>query len=508
MTETQPQRPGSSPADGAPGATVARNAFHLAMGQVATTVLAIAMSATLGRLLGAQEFGLLYLLTTMSAFAYVFAEWGLPLFVIRQVARDRSRSGALLGTALALRFGLAIAAMVPVALIAWLLGYGARTATLAVLLILSGLPLALAQAYGMLFRAHDRMDGDAALSVSNKAIALLVALPALSLGMGIPGMVLAQAVAGAGALVVAARLYRRLGAGPIRVDRATARELIVGGVPILATTGVISFQPYLDALILSRLAPAVAVGWFGAAKTILGTLTAPATILGAAAYPRIARVAGDTAALRREIRSVLRPLLWLAALAGTGTYLFAEAAIGLVYGLAGFAPAATILKVFAPGLFLLFIDILLGGTVYACGRATGFAAVKIVSVVAAAGMEVVLIPMFQERYGNGGIGVVVAFALCELIVFAGSIALLPRRTFAPAVVLDVGRALASAGATIVLFRLIPALPAWAGIPLCIGAFAAASAALGLSNRADLEMLLRLIRGRIAKVSQVEDASGP
>ena len=114
-----------------------------------------------------------------------------------------------------------------------------------------------------------------------------------------------------GRSAVAARLHRRLGAPPLRFSSETARELFTAGSPILAMTAAIAVQPYLDAIILSKLAPATVVGWFGAAKNILGTLMAPAVILGAAAYPRLARASADAASLRREVRAAFRPLLWL-----------------------------------------------------------------------------------------------------------------------------------------------------------------------------------------------------
>src|SRR4029450_10226112 len=170
-------------------ATVARNAFYLVLGQIATTALAIVLSSALGRLLGAADFGLLYLLTTTCAFAFVFVEWGQPALVIREVAKDHSRAGELLGTALILRVVFALLTLVPVWVVATALGYDARTHRLPMLLILASLPLFLAQAYSMIFRARDRMSGDALVSVSSKALLLLVALPALDLGLGIPGVV-------------------------------------------------------------------------------------------------------------------------------------------------------------------------------------------------------------------------------------------------------------------------------------------------------------------------------
>lgn len=495
MKDPLPEGPRLEAASIEPRRAVARNALNLVLGQAATTALAIVLNAALGRYLGAKDFGLLYLISTMSTFAYVFAEWGQPFFVIRQVARDPGSSAALLGTALALRVGFAILVTLPAWLVGWALGYELSTRWLAVFLILATLPLFLAQGCGMVFRARDQMGLDATVSVSNKAMALALTLPALSLGLGIPGVVVAQGIAGLAALGMALFLYRRQDGVPLHASSRIARDLLAGGAPILAMTAAISVQPYLDVVILSKLAPVVVVGWFGAAKSILGTLMAPATILGAAAYPSIARASADPVALRKEVRSALRPLLWLGGLAGTGTYLFAATVVGLIYGSRGFGPAATILEVFAPGLFLLFIDILLGNVIYASGRGTGFAVAKILSVVVGTGLDIALIPIFQERFNNGGIGVMVAFALSEVVVFIGSMFVLRRGTLTLETALDVGRAVGAAGATVLLFRMLPLLPPWVGIPLCVVAFAVASFLLGLMGWRDLALLSTVLRRR-------------
>jgi O-antigen/teichoic acid export membrane protein len=479
--------------DGAAGrASFARNALWLLLGQVATTALAVVFSAALGRALGAHDFGVFYLITTMATFAYVVAEWGQPMLVIREVARAPGRAGELLGTALVIRGALALLALVPAALVGAALGYDARTRGLSLLLIVALLPLAAAQAYGMVFRGRDQMGREALVSVTNKAVALAVTLPVLAVGAGVAGVIGAQAVAGVAALGLAVELYDRLGAPALHVSAPTARALLSEGAPILVMSGTIAAQPYLDAIVLSALVPATVVGWFGAARIVLGTLTAPATILATAAYPRLVRATG-TPALPGEVRAALRPLLWLGALAATGTFLFARPVIGAIYGAESFAPAAVILTVFAPGFFLLFIDVLLGHVVYATGRGAGFAAAKVASVVAGTALNLVLIPYFQRRSGNGGIGVVVAFALSELIVFAGAAFVLRRGTFQPAMAVDVARALAAAGVTLGLFHLLRPLPFWFGLPLCVVVFAAASLALGLVSAADARLLRTLVR---------------
>lgn len=500
-----PARAVVRPAD--PDATVARNAFYLVLGQVVSTALAIVLSAALGRSLGPGDFGVYYLITTMCAFAYVFVEWGQSYFVIRQVAREPLRSGELLGTALALRAGFAIVVTGLAALSGWALGYGTRTTALSTLLIVASIPLFLAQGYGMVFRARDQMGRDATVTVANKAMALCVTLPALAYGGGIPGVIFAQGVAGIAGLLIAAKLHRDLRPPSLCVSRAAAREIVAAGAPILAMTAAIWAQPYLDAILLAKLAPATVVGWFGAAKNVLGTLIAPAVILGAAAYPRLSRASADPAALRREVRAAFRPLLWLGALAATGTYLFAAAAIDLIYGAKGFGPAGVILEVFAPGLFLLFVDILLGNIIYASGRGTGFAIAKVVSVVVGTALDVVLIPVFQEHFGNGGIGVLVAFALSEFVVFAGAMMTVRPGTLDARTGLDVARALAAAAATVALFRLVPPVLPWFGIPLCVGVFTAASLAVGLVGWSDLGVLRALLRrpGVLSATPQPEES---
>jgi O-antigen/teichoic acid export membrane protein len=407
----------------------------------------------------------------------------------------------MLGTGLALRIAFAALVTAIAWFIGWALGYDARTQRLSVLFIVATLPPFLAQGYSMAFKARDQMGRDVSVTVSYKAVTLVLTLLALGLGAGIPGVLAAQAVGGLAGLRMAAMLYRRLGATRLRASFDTARELLAGGSPILLATAAVAAQPYVDAVILSHLVPAPVVGWFAAARTVLGTLLVPANVLGAAMYPRLARASGDARVLREEVRSGLRPLLWFGGLAAAGTYLFAGTAIAVIYGASRFAPAATVLEVFAPGLFLLFIDMLLASVIYATGRGTAFAIAKVVSLVVGTGLDFLLIPLFQAHLGNGGIGVVVAFALSEFVVFAGAIIALPRGTLEPAMALDVLRAVGAATVTLLIFRLMPSLSPWVGIPLCIIIFAAASLASGLLGPRDLAALRTALWNQRAAGSQ-------
>jgi len=484
-----------SPAEGTESGhrTVARNAFYLVLGQVVTTALAILFSAALGRTLGARDFGVYFLVSSFATFAYVLVDWGQQFYVIREVARQPERGSLLLGTALVLRAVGAALVVVPSGLAAWALGYDAITCWYLVVFIAVSLPFFLAQSYGMVFRARDRMGLDAWVSVANKIALLGLALAALALGRGLPGVFVAQVLAGFLALAVATRLYRRVTTGPLRYSPQVAREILLGGTAFFTFSAVSNIQQYIDVVILSKLAPADVIGWYGAAKNIMGTMLAPALILGAASFPRLARAAANRGRFKAEARAALRPILWLGALAAIGTFLFADDAIAIVYGPLHFGPSGIILKVYAPGFLLLFMNVLFGNALFALGRAKAFSVVKVASVVVSTALELVLIPIFQQRTGNGGIGVVAAFVASEFVVFGGAIILLRREGLGLDILVDMTRALGSAALTLLLFWWLPPLPFLVGVPVCVIAFLVCSVGLGLVRRADVQLLRALLR---------------
>ena len=494
---SEPSEPDTSHA----GVGLARNAFYLLIGQVASTALAIVYNGALGRSLGASDFGLYFLISSFAAFASVIVDWGQQAYGVREVARDPGTAGALVGTGIVVRtLGTALICL-PTWLAAWALGYDTRTRWFSVAFVAASFPTFLVQLYGIVFRGRDRMGLDSAAQVANKAATLVLALLALKLGTGLGGVVVSLAVGGVVSLGVAARLYRRASTGPLVRSRETARALLAGGTPIAVMAVAIYVQPYIDAVLLSKLVPTVALGWYGAAKNIMGTLYAPAMILASASYPALSRAALSPSAFAGELRVAFRPMLWLAGLAGIGTFLFGDAAIHIVYGHKHFEPAGEILRVFGLGLFLIFVDMMFGNALIALNRAGAFSAVKIASVVVSTCLDVVFIPWFQNHQGNGGVGTVLAFVLSEIVIFSGAIFLMPRGSLSWAIAADGVRALAAAACTAAVFHFaMPGIPWWLGIPVCVIVFSAFSFALGLVRRTDIALARAVVRQRFARAA--------
>jgi O-antigen/teichoic acid export membrane protein len=478
-----------------PRPALARNAFHLLLGQGATMGLSVVLSAALGRTLGAADFGLFYLVHTMTMFAYTFAEWGQGMYVVREVAREPHRAGELLGSVLLFRAGAVGLAFAPALLAAWLIGHEGRTIHLYAVFLVAFLPLSLVQGHGVVFRGRERMDLDALATVLSKALVLVAVGAVLLTGGGLLPIFVAHGAAGAGALGIAVLLARRSGIPRVRLSTRGVRELLVGGAPILALAVATSLQSYIDTILLTKLAPPPVLGWYAAARTFMNALVTPAAILAAAAYPRLSRAAADTALLRREMATAFRPLLAVGAFASVGTYLFADLAVHAAYGAATFGPAVPVVQAFAPALLLFFIDILVGHACVAAGRARPFAAAKLASVAAGTLLGILLVPVFQQRLGNGAIGVVAAFGGAEIVMIVAGLVLLPRGALARRVVLDVGRAVFAATATLLLLRFAAGLSAFARVPLAVVAFALVAAAIGLLRGADVAALGARLRRR-------------
>jgi O-antigen/teichoic acid export membrane protein len=472
---------------------LARNSMHLLFGQVATMVLGLFFTKTVAKPLGSSEFGLYFLISSFSTFALVLVDWGQQYFGIREVARNAERGGDLLGTGLVLRTVGTALVCIPAALAAWGLGYDRRTIWFSVGLIVCNLPFFLAQNFGIVFRGRYRMGLDAAVSVVNRAVGLLLAYAAVRLGLGLGGVVVTQGLAGGVALAVAFRLYHRVKTGPLRFSRVTAREILGGGTAIVAISVAVYVQPYIDAVLLSKMVTKEVLGWYGSAKNMMGMLLAPSLILGSAAFPLLSRATKHPATFSREFAMAQRPMLWLGSLAAVGTWVFADLAITVVFEKSVFGPASDVLRVFGLGLFLIFEDVLIGTALTALGRATAFAIVKIGSVGVGILLELLLIPYWQQRTGNGGVGVSLSFVLSEIIMFTGGVVLMPKGTLGKGLLLDGGRAAACGLLTALLFYFVPHLRPWLAVPLCILVFTVLSVALGLVRREDLQVVRGLLK---------------
>lgn len=459
-------------------ALVVRNALFLVVAQAASIPLSILVNALIARRLGPEDFGYFYLASTFVTFGFLLVEWGqngtLPAFV----ARDRSRAGEFLGSGLAWRWLTAPLVYGALAVGCRALGYPADLQLALALVALTATIATATSACQDVVRGFERTDIAAYSMVGNQLLMVVLLLPVLWLGGRLPSVLLAFGAANLVVLVFVARSLGPVGVGPLRTRRATMRSLLVDGWPFLFFAFTMALQPNIDAIFLSKLAPAEVVGWHAAARRLLGALVFPASALINALYPTLCRLCGDDPdGFRKTTSGALRTSVVLAAPLALGTALYADDAIR-IFSRDAFGPAADNLRVFALFILLVYVSMPLGSCLLAAGRQRAWAFVQMLCVLVSLVLDPLLVPWFQQRTGNGGLGICVATLVSEALMVAGGLWLVPRGIVGRALGGAALHALASGGVMALTAWLLRGVTGFVAAPVAAAAYFAALWAMG------------------------------
>lgn len=473
-----------------------RNVSHLGMGQVASTALGFLASAVIGRAFEPAQLGLLYTVITIGAFAYVIVDWGQGTHLVREMARGRSDEPELIGSALLARLAAVVLVSVLGAAIALPLGYSHEMVVLALVAIICGIPATLFAPFSCAFRSRDRMDVDAFAGIVGKAAALIATVIALRFGGGLMEVILMAAVGGISTLIVGAIAAFRLKIAVKSPQVKLLRELLQLGAPLATFSLVIASQPFIQILMLSALAGSAVVGWYGASTNILGIVLSPAMILLTATFPELSRASRSLPDLRRVIDTTARVMFIAGAFTCSALYLFADHMVAIVYGQGRFVETASILRVSAIFVPLLFFALVLASAMNAVGRNKAMAVISIVRIVFCVILNWLLIGYWQQHFGNGAIALVIIGSAAEIPATIACLALLPKGAVGSAVTFNMVRSCIAALCTVAPLAMLKPLGLVYLIPLFLLSFAAMVLITRLVLPSDLRIAMELARIKV------------
>lgn len=440
-----PTRPG--------GAGMAANFASLATSQLITWALALAWTFVVPRMLGPESLGILVLATSLTSLVAVALSFLSREYVVREMVRNVHGARSLLLAALVTR-----AAVVPLIFLACFV-YG-RVADLTgvamtVLYLIAGAASAtmLTDPALATFQATERMRYIAYADVFNKSLNTLGAIVLVLTGLGVVAVASFTFAVAAFVLCLALWWAHRV-LGGLRGRPAPLRPALRGARSYWFVSVFYVGYLWADGFLLGVLAPAEVVGWYGAATRLFTTMMFVATLIGTVSLPRlvVAHERGDDALLW-EAR---RPFEWAVILGlpiGVGMACLAEGIIGLLYGTA-FLPAAPALELLGLSIPFMYANIIVGQVFIAAGRPRRIVTMLSVAAVINLVLNLLLIPLTQERYGNGAIGAGIALLATEVVQFGIGTALLGRRLMARTTVGRLARTgLATAGMAVVLVLL-------------------------------------------------------
>jgi O-antigen/teichoic acid export membrane protein len=411
-----------------PAPRVLRNATLLVVAQAVAAPVSVLVNAVAARELGATGFGLYYQALTFASFAALFVEWGQSGALTAKVATDRAAAGELLGSGLSFRVGTAALACVAVPLLCVLAGYDRAFVAILALALLGGLFATVAGACQDVLRGFERTDFAAASYVGWQLLSAAVVVPTLLLGGGVRGMLLAQVACAAVGAAFVLWMLPRLRVPKLSVRRETVGQLIRAGHPFLVFSLVLMLQPTIDAAMLSAFAAPEAMGWYAAARKLVGVLTFPAAALLAALYPTLCRLRLESMdAFRNTAAASFQAVAMVVVPLALGCFLFPDLGVA-IFGPLYYGPTTDDLRLLAPYVFLVYFSMPIGSCLTACGRQTGWTMVQLVCVVISAALDPPAIRWFQAHAGNGGLGVCLTTFVSEVLMVIGGLWLLPTGT--------------------------------------------------------------------------------
>ncbi len=411
--------------------SVARNTAIQFGQQVMTWVSGFALMIFLPRYLGPANFGRLYLAEMVAGMFVIAVAYDGKYGIARQVARNRDEAGDILVNSLAFRVVIWLVALVSMIIFSIWAEYPMPVVIMIAIFGVEMLWVAGRTVYSGVFLGFENTTYTAISAIAERFFVAGVGIIALVFfGSDEVGIAAIMAVGTLVNFIICAGYIRRILPPLPRVDWKKAGVLLHDGFPFLLWTifGIVYYR--IDAIMLSFYTPDQVVGWYGAAYKLFDVLVFLPSIFSLAILPVLSKLHGkEQMLLARTTQKGLNFILLTGIPISIVCFYYSMEIIGFLFGLKDYLPAAANLEIFAAGLLLLYIDMILATAIIACDKQRQLAWVAFIAVLINVGLNYFMIPYTQIHYGNGGIGAAVATLTTEFYVLISSIFILPKSIF-------------------------------------------------------------------------------
>jgi len=306
-------------------------------------IIDMAFAALMARILGPVGNGRYATAINISLWFDIIANFGLDVYLMREVARDRVGARQMFVNTTVSRL-LLFVVVVP-ALGGFLAGWQALGSPLAaetvwaVVLLYAGLlPGSVANGLAALFRGCEKHEYPAAIQTATTIVKVTLGTLALVSGMGIIGLAGAAILTNAATLAILAILARRLIWPHLprargRVVWPLQRTMLAESWPLMASLLLQVLFPGVNVLLLQHLQGDAAVGWYDAARKWVDALVIVPSFFTFAVFPVMSRQATqDRSGLQRSFRLSVKLLAMVALPAAVLLTLLATTLVGLLSG--------------------------------------------------------------------------------------------------------------------------------------------------------------------------------
>lgn len=407
--------------------SVAKNTVIQFGQQIATWISSFLLMLFLPRILGPERFGRIYLAEMVTAIFIVLVMYDGRLSIVRRVSRNREHAAEILSNSLGFRAALWLLAFI----VMMVFGYAAHyPASVIVILFLFGVEMtwvAMRTVLSGIYLGFENTTYTAVGAIAERMFIAGVGIAALLLGGTEITIAVVMIIGTLLNFIICARYIGRFVGKLPRINWHASWILMKEGFPFLLWTifGMIYYR--IDTVMLSLMTTEKVVGWYGASYRFYDVLAFLPSIFTLAILPVLSKLFDrDQPMLVVTTRKSLNFILFTGIPISISIYFFSREIIGFLFGLGGYGPSVINLQLFAVGLILLYIDMVLGTAIIACNQQKQLAWIAFIALIVNVGLNYFMIPYAQARTGNGGIGAAIATLITEFVVLLSNLLILDR----------------------------------------------------------------------------------
>jgi O-antigen/teichoic acid export membrane protein len=281
-------------------------------------------------------------------------------------------------------------------------------------------------AYRSYFQGIESMEYPSVGVIAEKVFISIVAIMALL--MGFHSITIALIMAGGALLdlIICMHFAHRFLPKLPRFNWHDSVNLLKKSLPYFLWSIFAVIYYRIDAVMLSLMTADKVVGWYGGAYRFFDVFMFFPSILTTVIFPIFSRLSiSKVNQLASVLHKGFKYLLLFGVLIGIMVFFFSKQIVVIFLGLEGYTPSIIILKVFAFGVPLVYIDFILGNAIIAADKQRQWAFVGFIAIFINILLNYFLIHYTQFSLGNGGIGAAIATLITELYIMISSFILIP-----------------------------------------------------------------------------------
>ena len=395
---------------------IAKNTAALFAAQFVTAILGLVLSIFIARCLGDVIFGKYSFALAFVAIFAVFSDLGYNTLLIREIARDKSQASKYLNNVISMRALLSLVIFALIVITINLLSYPAYTKNVVYLFGIYTLLVSFSAVFKVTFRAFEKMEYEAGITILANIIRVSLGLLVLLLGYGLVELALVFLFSGVFDVLFSLFVCERKFVKPrIDLDFGFWKSTIKVALPLSITGISLLIYTRIDTVMLSAMKGDAVVGWYNAAYNLVLAFKPIPQLFMNALFPLMSSYfVSSKESLKITSEKSFKYLFILGLPLALGITLLADKFILLCYG-QQFSNSIIALKILAWDSFLYFLWFNGSFILIAANKQNLWVVAAVSTALVNIIANLLLIPHLS--YVGAAIATIIAESLCVILVF-------------------------------------------------------------------------------------------